>query len=197
MKLNLPNKITVARMFIVLLIIVIALIPYDAWHWNVPVLFTIGSVSYTLTRVLLFVCFVVGSLSDFADGHIARKRNIVTVFGKFLDPIADKLLVNVLYLILACQGEIPILIPIIFIVRDTIVDAIRLIAVDQNVVIAASKWGKAKTVTQMVAMCLVLVYVPYSVYLAYLAGLISLISGIDYFVKNRRFLLKGANYDGE
>lgn len=197
MKLNLPNKITLARMIIVIFIIIIALFPYASVGWTVPVLFTIGETPYTLTRIIIFILFIVGSISDFVDGHIARSRNIVTVFGKFLDPIADKLLVNVLYMILAAWGEIPVIIPIIFIIRDTIVDAIRLLAIDQHVVIAASKLGKAKTVTQMVAMCLILVYVPYSIWVVYLAGLVSLISGIDYFIKNRHFLLKGADYDGK
>ncbi|MDD2433981.1 MAG: CDP-alcohol phosphatidyltransferase family protein, partial [Bacilli bacterium] len=131
MKLNLPNKITLARMIIVIFIIIIALFPYASVGWTVPVLFTIGETPYTLTRIIIFILFIVGSISDFVDGHIARSRNIVTVFGKFLDPIADKLLVNVLYMILAAWGEIPVIIPIIFIIRDTIVDAIRLLAIDQ------------------------------------------------------------------
>ena len=195
-KMNLPNQITVARMFIVLLIVIAALFPYQACNITIPV-YTLFGIQYSLTRIIIFWLFVIGSASDFLDGNIARKRHIETVFGKFLDPIADKLLVNVLYLILAVWMEVPVLIVIIFIVRDTVVDAIRLLAMDQKVVIAASKWGKVKTVTQMIAMILVLLYVPYAIWVVYLAGAVSLISGLDYFFKNRHFLLEGADYHGK
>ncbi len=195
-KINLPNQITVIRMFIVGIIVLVALFPYASLGWNIPVYQIFGR-DYSLTRIIIFGLFAIGSFSDFLDGNIARKRGIVSVFGKFLDPIADKLLVNVLYMILSSWGEIPIIIVIIFIVRDTVVDAIRLLAMDQKVVIAASKWGKAKTVLQMVAMLAMLIYIPYAIWLVYLAGLISLISGIDYFVKNRHFLLEGADFNGK
>ncbi|MFA6936024.1 MAG: CDP-alcohol phosphatidyltransferase family protein, partial [Bacilli bacterium] len=121
---------------------------------------------------------------------------IVTTFGKFLDPIADKLLVNVLFIILTVWGEIPIIVTLIFIIRDTIVDAIRLIAIDKQVVIAASKLGKLKTVTQMISLIFVLLFIPGKLIVVYLAGVISLISGIEYFIKNRKIVLEGANYNG-
>lgn len=191
-KLNLPNKITVIRIFIVLLVIVFGLTNFT----NIP-LFNIGNASYSLKRIILLFLFVVGSISDYLDGHIARKNNIVTTFGKFLDPIADKLLVNVLYIILAMWAEVPLLVVIIFIVRDTVVDAIRLIAMDRHVVIAASKWGKAKTVTQMVVMILVLIQIPFMYYISYIAAAVSLISGIDYFIKNKKLVLEGSDYNGK
>ncbi len=195
LKLNLPNKITLARMIIVVFVILVALLP-DALNWAWPS-YNIFGLEYSLQRIILLALFVIGSISDFLDGNIARKRGIVTTFGKFLDPIADKLLVNVLYMILAFWHEVPVIVIIVFIVRDTIVDAIRLIASEKKVVIAASIWGKAKTVVQMVAMIVILLQIPYAVILAYIAGVISLISGIDYFIKNRKFILEGADYNGK
>lgn len=194
-KMNLPNKLTVIRMLAVFLIIIIALLPYQALNINV-VSFTILGTTFSLTRILIFVLFAFASFTDFLDGNIARKRGIVTTFGKFLDPIADKLLVNVLFIILTVWGEIPIIVTLIFIIRDTIVDAIRLIAIDKQVVIAASKLGKLKTVTQMISLIFVLLFIPGKLIVVYLAGIISLISGIEYFIKNRKIVLEGANYNG-
>ncbi|MDD3383321.1 MAG: CDP-diacylglycerol--glycerol-3-phosphate 3-phosphatidyltransferase [Bacilli bacterium] len=192
---NLPNKLTVIRMLAVILIIIIALFPYQALNINV-VSFAVLGTTFSLTRILIFVLFAFASFTDFLDGNIARKRGIVTTFGKFLDPIADKLLVNVLFIILTVWGEIPIIVTLIFIIRDTIVDAIRLIAIDKQVVIAASKLGKLKTVTQMISLIFVLLFIPGKLIIVYLAGAISLISGIEYFIKNRKIVLEGANYNG-
>lgn len=194
-KMNLPNKLTVIRMLAVFLIIIIALLPYQALNINV-VSFIFLDTTFSLTRILIFVLFAFASFTDFLDGNIARKRGIVTTFGKFLDPIADKLLVNVLFIILTVWGEIPIIVTLIFIIRDTIVDAIRLIAIDKQVVIAASKLGKLKTVTQMISLIFVLLFIPGKLIVVYLAGIISLISGIEYFIKNRKIVLEGANYNG-
>ncbi|MEA4821938.1 MAG: CDP-diacylglycerol--glycerol-3-phosphate 3-phosphatidyltransferase [Erysipelotrichales bacterium] len=194
-KMNLPNKLTVIRMLAVILIIIIALLPYQALNINVVSFIFLGT-TFSLTRILIFVLFAFASFTDFLDGNIARKRGIVTTFGKFLDPIADKLLVNVLFIILTVWGEIPIIVTLIFIIRDTIVDAIRLIAIDKQVVIAASKLGKLKTVTQMISLIFVLLFIPGKLIVVYLAGIISLISGIEYFIKNRKIVLEGANYNG-
>jgi len=194
-KMNLPNKLTIIRMLAVILIIIIALLPYQALNINI-VSFAILGATFSLPRILIFILFAFASFTDFLDGNIARKRGIVTTFGKFLDPIADKLLVNVLFIILTVWGEIPIIVTLIFIIRDTIVDAIRLIAIDKQVVIAASKLGKLKTVTQMISLIFVLLFIPGKLIVVYLAGVISLISGIEYFIKNRKIVLEGANYNG-
>ena len=199
--LNLPNKITVIRMLCVVILIALALIPWEAMGARV-VLFTLAGVEFDLIRVILFVLFALASFTDFLDGHIARSRNLVTTFGKFMDPIADKLLVNTLFIILGVWGEVPALCVVIFIARDTIVDAIRMIAVERQKVIAASKLGKLKTVAQMVAIILMLLQVDKLIYpvgtiFVYIAAACSLISGIDYFWKNRHIVLEGANYRGE
>ena len=198
--LNLPNKITVIRMFCVILLIALALLPWKAMGAEV-ILFAINGVEYTLIRVIMFALFAIASFTDFLDGHIARSRNLVTTFGKFMDPIADKLLVNTLFIILGVWGEVPALCVVIFIARDTIVDAIRMIAVERQKVIAASKLGKLKTVAQMVSIILLLIQVDKLIYpvgtiFVYIAAACSLISGIDYFWKNRHIVLEGANYRG-
>mgnify|MGYP003295258956 CR=1 FL=1 len=150
-----------------------------------PVLCTIMSA----TSFMLLVGAVL--FTDFLDGHIARSRNLVTTFGKFMDPIADKLLVNTLFIILTGMGVLHWIVPVIMIGRDIIVDAIRLIVVEQGKVIAASKLGKLKTVTQMIALILLLALpgVEFIVYFAYLAAIASLVSGVDYFIKNKNILL--------
>lgn len=197
-KLNTPNKLTVIRMFCVLLLIVfgmLALYLPDPWSFN------IAGLNFTWIRLVLIFLFVFGSLTDYFDGKIARSRNLITTFGKFLDPIADKLLVNTLTLFLVVMGEINVIVIVIYIMRDTIVDAIRFIAAQKKVVIAASKLGKAKTISQMIALIVVLIFqaaplnwsISIGQILAYISALISLISGIDYLVKNAKMVFEGAN----
>lgn len=191
---NLPNKITTFRMGCVLVIAFLLLFPWANMGINVPVLFNGVDLVYLIT----FVLFLVASFSDFLDGHIARKYNMVTNYGKFMDPIADKLLVNSLFIILMVSGpfRIPAWITVIMIARDLIVDAIRLLAAEQHKVLAASFWGKLKTVLQMVALSFVLLNgFPLSfisplagsifcLVLCSLAAFTSLMSGIMYLVKN-------------
>jgi CDP-diacylglycerol--glycerol-3-phosphate 3-phosphatidyltransferase len=192
-RINLPNKITICRMIIVLAIIVLALLPRpESW------VFEIFGIKHDYRSISILVLFVVGSASDWLDGYLARKNNLVTTFGKFMDPIADKLLVNTLFIIIAAGGLVHFIVPIIMIARDTVVDAIRMIAVGEGKVIAASKLGKLKTVTQMIALIVILA-IPLPMVqgeflhigmVAYIAAIASLISGIDYFVKNRKTILK-------
>ena len=192
-KINLPNKITIFRMMVVIAIIILALLPKGKS-------FDIFTISHDYRSVAILILFIVGSFSDFLDGHLARKHNLVTTFGKFMDPIADKLLVNTIFILLASATfidnsvltyQLHWLVPVIMISRDMVVDAIRLVAVGQGKVIAASKLGKLKTVTQMVALIAILAFpqVTFMAYLAYLAAGVSLISGADYFIKNRKTLL--------
>ena len=107
--------------------------------------------------IILDVLFIIGSLTDHWDGHLARKNNQITTFGKFLDPIADKILVISAFLLLVEQGKIPAWIPIIVILREFVVSGYRLVAAESGQVIAASIWGKIKTATQMVAIILIFI----------------------------------------
>ena len=137
--------------------------------------------------------FVVASLTDFLDGYIARKNNLVTVFGKFIDPLADKLIVMAALLILNDARVFPVWITVVILSREFIVTGIRLIAVGEGKVIAASKLGKYKTASTMVAiiMLLALPYLPYEGFkdagliVLYIGTALTVISGFDYFIKNK------------
>jgi CDP-diacylglycerol--glycerol-3-phosphate 3-phosphatidyltransferase len=191
-------------MAMVVVIWLAMLFPYSSLGIEVPYIF--GEVN--LVYFIVFWLFVVASFSDFLDGHIARKYNLVTNFGKFMDPIADKLLVDGLLIILlvpsitpadaSIQMAIPVIATLIMIARDLIVDVIRLIAASQNRILAANIFGKIKTVLQMVAIPLVLLNdwpfvlfdgeVNIALIVVYLATLASLLSGIIYVYQNRDVL---------
>lgn len=175
---NVPNKLTVFRAI---------LVPFF-------VFFMLVDVAGTATRWIAAVVFVIASLTDLADGYIARKNNLVTDFGKFMDPLADKLLVCSA-LICMCGNKIPAWIVVIIIGREFIISGFRLIACEQGVVIAAGWWGKIKTVVQMI-MVIVLIVDLEPLYLLgqiliYASVILTLISLIDYIVKNRQVLTKG------
>lgn len=194
---NLPNKLTTIRLLSVPLFIIVYLIPYQSLGIEIPV-FDVLSTSLSLLDIILFLIFALSALTDYLDGYIARKQHLITTFGKFIDPIADKLIVNTTLLLLASTHAIHIIIPIIMISRDIIVDAIRLVASQKNVVLAASYLGKAKTMTQMIAICLLLLnnivfaglHIPMDQIMIWLATLISFVSGVDYFMKNRQYIME-------
>ena len=139
---NLPNKLTILRILLVPVMVIIPFLNIEGTFLNIP-----------LSFIIMDVIFIVASITDKLDGSIARSKNLITNFGKFLDPIADKILVLAVMLILVEVGCMPAWIPIIVLTREFVVSAYRLIAVEQGgKVIAASKWGKLKTVTQMIAL---------------------------------------------
>lgn len=141
---NTPNKLTVFRMILVPIIVIISFINIPVDVYGIP-----------LTFIIMDLVFIIGALTDKLDGYLARKNNQITNFGKFLDPIADKILVISAMLILVEAGKLPAWIPIIIITREFAVSGYRLIAVEQNgKVIPANFWGKLKTVTQMIAIIL-------------------------------------------
>lgn len=138
---NLPNKLTIFRIILVPIMVAISFINFDTNILGIP-----------LNFIIMDIIFIIGSLTDKLDGYLARKNNQITNFGKFLDPIADKILVISAMLILVEAGRLPALIPIIIITREFAVSGYRLIAAEKNgKVIAANFWGKLKTVTQMLA----------------------------------------------
>jgi len=138
---NLANKLTVFRIILVPIMIIIPLLNIQGEIWGI-----------TYTSIILNIIFIIASITDKLDGYIARSRNQITNFGKFLDPIADKVLVIVAMIILVEMGRMPAWIPAIVVFREFIVSGYRLIAVEKGgKVIAASIWGKLKTVTQMIA----------------------------------------------
>ena len=136
---NLANKLTIFRIILVPIILIIPFLGIQGTLWGVP-----------LTYIIIDAIFILASLTDKLDGYIARSKNQITTFGKFLDPIADKILVIVAMLILVEDGRLPAWIPAIVVIREFVVSGYRLVAVEKNgKVIAASIWGKLKTATQM------------------------------------------------
>ncbi len=193
---NLPNKITTVRMILMVILVILLLFPYDVFNIKIPQL-SGGGFNVSVIYLIALIIFAIASFSDYLDGHLARKYNLVTTYGKFMDPIADKLLVNSTLIILATQGplRIPTIVVVLMIARDIVVDAVRLLAVEKGKVIAASIWGKAKTVLQMIAIiCIFLNDYPFSllnlpfhisIVLCYLAMIASVVSGIIYVISAR------------
>ena len=173
---NLPNKLSVARVLCIPAIVTLLHFPDPA------------------CRYLAAALFIIGCLTDFLDGRIARKQNLVTDFGKFIDPVADKLLVLTTLIMLIHLGKMPAWIVIVILCRELAVDGLRLVAVTKGQVIAAGKLGKWKTACQMVLISAILI-LNLSVYsswpIAVLAGIVvtlTLVSGVDYFIRNAAVL---------
>lgn len=146
---NLPNKLTIFRILLVPIMIIIPFLGLDSLYTNSII---------PLTWIAVEAIFIIASLTDKLDGYLARSRNEITAFGKFLDPIADKILVLAAMIMLVEADRMPAWIPIIVLFREFIVSGYRLIAVEnEGKVIAASVWGKLKTVTQMIGLIIALV----------------------------------------
>ena len=185
---NLPNRLTIFRIVLIPVIILIYLFPYSAAGIE-PAVFQIGNVSLSVINLIALVIYVVAALTDALDGHIARSRNMITTFGKFADPIADKLLTTTVFLLFVSRGIIPVVPVIIMIARDTVVDGCRMIASANGKVVAAGMMGKIKTVLQMITVALVLLNnlpfelwgIPLSSVLLWFSALVSFISGMQYF----------------
>ena len=175
---NLPNKLTLFR---------VILIPFFVFFLLAP--FVEGYCNYIAVAV-----FIVASITDFLDGKIARKYNLVTNFGKFMDPLADKLLVSSALICLVALNKIPAWVVIVIIAREFIISGFRLVAADNGVVIAASYWGKFKTAFQMVTVIVLILNIPGEVFavigtvLIYISLVLTVISLIDYIAKNKDVL---------
>lgn len=192
MKINLATWFTILRLIILPFLIFVLV--SNTFRVDVHIGNQFINIKYFIGGIL----FILGSLTDFIDGYIARKYNQVTDLGKFLDPIADKLLVNSTVIILISQGILSPLVGIIFIGRDTIVDVIRMIASSKGHVVAASKYGKLKTIFQMVGITAVLFFnLPFEIYsvpvsgiLIYIALFFSVFSGFDYYYLNKEYIFE-------
>ena len=157
-KMNLPNKLTMVRMFLALIVIIILLVPFDTLGISLPKIFVNESIVIDIKYIISGVLFIIASITDFVDGYIARKYNMVTDFGKMMDAIADKVLVNSILIILASMGFIHPIIAVVIIVRDIVVDSIKMVASSKGKVVAAIKTGKFKTACLMVGITLTLFY---------------------------------------
>ena len=169
---NLPNKLTIFRVILIPFFIVALLVPgIPAGNW------------------IALAIFIVASLTDLLDGKIARKYNLVTNFGKFMDPLADKLLVCSALICLVELARIPSWMVVIIIAREFTISGFRLIAADNGVVIAASYWGKFKTTFQMIAVCLMIADIPalslLTTVITWIAVILTVVSLVDYLVKDK------------
>lgn len=177
---NLPNKLTIFRVILIPFFVVFMLAPICPGYAN----------------YIAVAIFIVASLTDLLDGKIARKYNLVTDFGKFMDPLADKLLVCAAMICLIETGQLAAWIVIVIISREFIISGFRLVAADNGVVIAASYWGKFKTTFQMIAVILMIVNLPVlhilTVACTWIALVLTVVSLVDYIAKNHKVLTEGA-----
>lgn len=175
---NLANKITILRVFLVPLFIIFFYLDFQ------------------YSEYIALAIFIFASITDTIDGHIARSRNMITTFGKFVDPLADKILTTSAFILLVENGKIPAWVVIIIITREFVISGIRLLAASNGVTIAASKWGKIKTITQLVAIILLLLNnfpfsylgIPLDYIMLYISLFFTVLSGYDYVNKNVKML---------
>ena len=177
---NLPNKLTILRTILIPFFLIF--IYTDFWGKG--------------NAYIAVAIFIIASLTDLLDGKIARKYNLVTNFGKFMDPLADKLLVCSALICLIELGQLPSWMVIIIVSREFIISGFRLIAAEQGIVIAASYWGKFKTTFQMIAVILMIVDLPVlhilTVACTWIALVLTVVSLVDYIAKNHKVLTEGA-----
>ncbi|MEI5994145.1 CDP-diacylglycerol--glycerol-3-phosphate 3-phosphatidyltransferase [Candidatus Enterococcus mansonii] len=183
---NLPNKLTVIRIFMIPIFIIVVSVPMD---WGD---ITIAGTTLALTQFVGAIIFAVASITDWLDGKIARARGLVTNFGKFADPLADKMLVMTAFIVLVGQQKAPAWVVAIIVCRELAVTGLRLLLVEGGEVMAAAWPGKVKTATQMIAIILLFINnIPFAAIgfpldqiMLYLCLLFTIYSGVDYFVKN-------------
>lgn len=177
---NLPNKLTILR---------VILIPFF-------VVFMLFDITGAADKWIALVIFCVASLTDMLDGKIARKYNLVTNFGKFMDPLADKLLVCTALICLTSMNRLNVIVVLVIIAREFIISGFRLVAADNDIVIAASYWGKFKTVSQMFMLILLIadlggVFNMIAQVLIWVSLVLTIVSLIDYIAKNVQVLTQG------
>lgn len=183
---NLPNKITISRIFLIPLFLIVLTINFDWGEIN------IGNNTLPVTQLVGSIIFIIASLTDWLDGYIARKYNLITNMGKFLDPLADKLLVSAAFIMLIELQIAPAWIIIVIISREFAITGFRLVASGEGVVLAASSMGKLKTVSQILAVIFLMLnnfpfsytIIPVDVIMLYIALIFTVWSGLDYFIKN-------------
>ena len=193
---NLPNKITISRLVLSFILIVLLIFPFDTICVTLPKLFINETLVVDIKYFIAGGLFIIASVSDFLDGYIARKYNMVTDLGKMLDAIADKILVNGVLILLATSGFIHPIIPVVIVSRDTIVDIIKMVAGSKGNVVGASVLGKIKTILMMCGITLTLFYnLPFELInikasniLLTLACIMSVISAVQYYNLNKKYI---------
>lgn len=192
---NTPTKLTVARIVFSLVIVFLLLFPFYLIGIDFPT-FSVGGVVMDVKMIIAGVLFILASLTDFLDGHLARKNGLVTDTGKMLDAIADKVLVNSVLIVFASLNLIHALIPVVIVLRDIVVNAIKMEAASKGKVVAAIKSGKIKTACLMIGMILVFFYnMPFELiniridlFFLYFATIMSIVSGCQYYALNKKII---------
>lgn len=195
---NLPNKITIFRIFLSICTLLLLLIPWYQLGIIFPTFLVAGRVVVDAKYMIAGVLFAIASFTDFLDGYIARSQNQVTDFGKVMDAIADKILVNGVLIIFAYQGFLSVVVPVIIITRDTIVDAIKMASGNKGKVVAASITGKIKSICMMIGLTFMFFYnipfelvrIPFTSILILVACVLSIVSGCQYYFHAKEFLFK-------
>jgi len=190
---NLPNKITLGRIITSLIILIMLMIPWYSLGIDFPTFLVAGKITVDLKYIIAGILFMIAALTDFLDGYIARSQNLVTDFGKVMDAIADKVLVNGILILLAYDGFISIAIPVIIITRDIFVDSFKMASGKKGKVVAASKLGKAKTMCMMIGITLTMFYnLPFEligINIAYaliiIATILSVVSACEYYYNTK------------
>jgi len=193
---NVPNKITVCRIILSVILLMLLMFPIENMGLDFPEIKVSSSIIIDSKYLICGILFVIASVTDFLDGYLARKYNLVTDLGKVMDAIADKILVNGVLIILAVNGYISVVVPVVIVCRDIAVDSIKMVAGQKNGAIGASTTGKMKTACMMVGISLVFFYdLPFSLMkinpsgiLIMIATVLSIVSGVQYYTKNKKFL---------
>ena len=193
---NKANKITITRIIMSMIIILLLLFPFDEVGLEFPTYLVGGKVLVDLKYIIVGILFIIASLTDFLDGYVARKYNLVTDFGKMIDAISDKLLTNSVLIILACDGRISTVVAVVIVTRDIVVDSIKMVIGNKGAAVAAIKIAKVKTATLMVGLVLTFFYnlpfelIPLRVsdFLLALAAILSVISGVKYYIMAKPYL---------
>lgn len=190
---NLANRITIARIFLIPVVLLFLLVRFDFGY------FTIGGHTTTVSEIVAALIFIIAAATDGLDGYIARKRKMVTNFGKFLDPLADKLLVTAALISLVEMRRIGAIVAIIIIFREFVISGLRTIAASEGIILAASKLGKLKTALQIIAISALILnnfpfsYIdfPFSQIMIFIAIIVTIWSGVDYLWKNKHVIYSG------
>ncbi len=193
---NLPNKITFTRILLSLILIFILLFPFDAAGFITPKLFINEAIVVDIKYIVAGVLFMIASMSDFVDGYLARKYNLVTDLGKMMDAIADKILVDSVLIILASVGFISVVIPVVIVIRDIFVDSVKMVVGSKGQVVGAIYTGKVKSACLMVGIVLTLFYnLPFELLnfkvadaLLMIACILSIISAYQYYGMAKPYL---------
>lgn len=193
---NLPTKLTVTRIILAVFVMILLIFPFNAVGISLPVIR--AGVDIDIRYLIAGIIFIIASITDFFDGYLARKNNQVTDTGKMLDAIADKVLVNPILIIFAAEGLISPIVPVVVVVRDIVVNTIKMEAASKGKVVAAIKSGKIKTASLMIGIVLLFfndvpfIYINIRIDLLfiYFATIMSLVSMVQYYLLNKKILFK-------